>query len=445
MQLGDTIVSIITGSTDGAVSVLRVSGPKAMSIVTAACNKNVNHSKGYELHYVQFGKPKLIDQALLSVFKAPKSYTGEDVVEISLHASQYIVDAAVNELIAKGCRLAEAGEFTMRAYMNGKMDLAQAEAVADVIASQTQAEHKMALNQLKGHVSNRLKVLREEITNFAALIELELDFGEEDVEFASRNRLVKSLTEMRAGILKMAQSFKNGNAIKNGVPVAILGKPNAGKSTLLNQLLQDDRAIVSNIEGTTRDTIEEQITINDVRFRFIDTAGIRETENPIEKVGIERALAAASKASIVLYLYESKTQTESELKEALKQIQDQTEATLWPIANKVDIQKAWDVQHISISAGQGDISDLLIQLNESAAKLKNKIADTTISNQRHQQALLKAVEYLDDSIHALNTGMGGELLSLHLREAMRVLGSILGEIDNEEVLGAIFSKFCIGK
>jgi len=333
----------------------------------------------------------------------------------------------------------------MRAYLNGKMDLAQAEAVADVIASETSSEHKLAINQLKGYVSTRLKDLREEITNFAALIELELDFGEEDVEFASRERLVNSIDEMNAKISEMAASFKQGNAIKLGVPVAILGQPNAGKSTLLNQLLQEDRAIVSDIEGTTRDTIEEQFSIKGVRFRFIDTAGIRETENTIEKIGIERSMAAAKKATIVLYLYDSQSQTRENLAEAIAQIQSNTDADIWLIANKTDISQAHEANHISISAKSGDIDSLLAKIGLAADELKNQIADATISNQRHQQALLKAITFLSDAKKVLDAGMGGELLSLHLREAMRELGSILGEIDNEEVLGAIFSKFCIGK
>lgn len=443
---GDTIVALATPSGVGALGVLRISGTKAIELVDSVFSKDLSEAEGYTLH---FGKIRdgdiILDEVLLSLFRAPRSYTGEDLVEISCHGSPYILRKVMELLIRKGARTADQGEFTMRAFMNRKMDLSQAEAVADLIASDSQAAHQMAMDQMRGGISERIGILREKLINFASLIELELDFGEEDVEFADRDDLKKLVYEIQSTVHELQESFTMGNALKEGIATAIVGKPNAGKSTLLNALLQEERAIVSDIAGTTRDTIEEQLHIGGVLFRFIDTAGIRETTDEIERVGVERARASIARADLVIFLIDATTETPESIKELIKDIPAEK---LILCANKSDLTedkgKFSALNALPIASKQHDIQALLDTLKHRAEEM-NKGDRTMINNARHYEALSQTADALDRVLTGLNENRSGDLLAFDIRQALHFLGLITGEITTDDLLGNIFGKFCIGK
>ncbi len=454
----DTIVALATAAGVGALGILRISGRNTFEIFNGIFSKDIRNADGYTLHYGRvIDGEETIDDVVVSVFRGPKSFTGEDTIELSCHGSPYIQSHILQLLIEKGCRLAEPGEFSMRAFAHGKMDLSQAEAIADLIASSTKAAHKLAMNQMRGQFSRKINDLRERLIHFASLIELELDFGEEDVEFADRKDLKILVTEIRGIVGDLIASFATGNAIKNGVPVAILGAPNMGKSTLLNALLGDDRAIVSAIAGTTRDTIEDESIIEGVRFRFIDTAGLRETEDEIESIGISKAWEKAEKASILVYMIDAVETELTELKTAVAEIRAKIgeETTLVIVANKVD--KSEDAAALStkfdalphihlISASEGiGLEALKAEFVKASKALSIEGQDVVVTNARHYEALSKTDDALGGVLHGLSGGITGDFLATDIRRALFHLGEITGEITTDDLLGNIFSKFCIGK
>ncbi|CAI8259791.1 MAG: tRNA modification GTPase MnmE [Bacteroidetes bacterium MED-G17] len=382
---------------------------------------------------------------MLSIFRQPKSYTGENMVEISCHGSSYILKEILDLLIQNGAQPAQAGEFTERAFLHGKMDLSQAEAVADLIASENQASHRLALDQLRGGVSSEINELRKELIQFASLLELELDFGEEDVEFADREKLINLIENLQSLVNSLITSFQTGQAIKEGVLTALVGRPNAGKSTLLNTLLNDDRAIISNIPGTTRDTIEEFFELQGVKFRLIDTAGIRETKNTIENLGIERTMRNIEKAKIVVYLYDPLETSDAEVLQDVHYIKDKNlRGEIWVVQNKADLFRP-NKDHITISAKNKEIKSLLDAFSSYASQLQ--IGDQTIiTNARHKYELEQALSYLNNAQNGLKNGLSHDLLAFEIRYALKHLGNITGEIDiDRDILGTIFGQFCIGK
>ncbi|MDG5491282.1 tRNA uridine-5-carboxymethylaminomethyl(34) synthesis GTPase MnmE [Psychroserpens sp. SPM9] len=463
MTQQDTIVALATASGSGAIAVVRLSGSSAISIVDT-CFRSVVKGKtlaAQATHTIHLGhiveNDRVFDEVLVSVFKNPNSYTGEDVVEISCHGSLYIQQEMIQLFLRNGCRMADAGEFTLRAFLNGKLDLSQAEAVADLIASDNEASHQVAMQQMRGGFSSEIAKLREELLNFASLIELELDFAEEDVEFADRSQF-KELVERITFVLKrLIDSFAVGNVIKNGIPVAIVGEPNVGKSTLLNALLNEERAIVSEIAGTTRDTIEDEISIGGIGFRFIDTAGIRETKDVVESIGIKKTFEKIDQAQVVIYLFDS-VKSISDLKTITIEIEKirnkYPQKPLIVIANKID-----KVDDISISKLHSEIPDIKLlsaktgfgveQLTNALLDLINTGAlrnnETIVTNSRHYDALLKAFEEIQKVKHGLETGLSGDLLAIDIRQALYHFGEITGEITNDDLLGNIFANFCIGK
>ena len=464
LHVNDTICAPATSVGSGAISVVRISGPETMAVVDRLVhfrNGDAASAPGYSL---KFGSVEGLDEVLVTLFRAPHSYTGEDAAEISCHASPYIVSELLGRLNDAGCRPAEPGEFTQRAFVNGKMDLAQAEAVADVIASSTLAQHRVAMNQLRGGYSAELRDLRKQLLELTVLMELELDFSEEDVEFADRSRLRTLLDTACSHCRQLADSFRLGNAIKNGVPVAIVGAPNSGKSTLLNALLRDDRAIVSDIPGTTRDTVEETCVIDGILFRFIDTAGIRESFDEVEKLGIERTFRKISEAEIVLGvvdLADAPGAIEDTLRTLVGKV-DFRQQKLMILANKSDktgVNK--NVKTINSFVNSVDYKDFTISTLEISAKhgfglekLRSALVEragiasasgTLVTNARHAAALREAASSLSAVSDGLDRGLPTDLLAEDLRAALGFLGSITGEITTDEVLGEIFSKFCIGK
>lgn len=457
----DSIVAISTPQGSGALGVIRVSGADAISIVDGIFSKDISEAEGYSLHFGQVKRgEQILDEVLATVFRAPRSFTKEDVVEISCHGSPFILREVMGLILEKGARLAKAGEFTQRAYLNGAMDLAQAEAVADLIASQSAGAHKLAMNQMRGGVSSELKALREQLLNFTSLIELELDFSEEDVEFADRTQLETLVREMLKKVQTLIESFRLGNAIKQGVPTVIIGKPNAGKSTLLNTLLNDNRAIVSDIPGTTRDVIEDRVVIDGIEFRLMDTAGVRETEDIIEAEGVKRTLKLARSASLLIYLFDCQTETPEEAATFIKSLELAEDVQVLSIGNKLDKledPKAYAQQHdndisgaypwIIISAKDKLHMDSFRSLMVDAVNNFSNIQEgqTLISNARHLSALQKAEIALYDVQNAMKMGVSGDLLSTDIRTVLHHIGEITGEINTDEVLGNIFSKFCIGK
>lgn len=454
-SLNDTIVAPATPAGVGAIALIRISGKEAIEIVASVFKgKDLSQQASHTIHFgtIRNEANQIIDEVLVSVFREPRSFTKENLVEISCHGSPYIVEQILQLLIRKGARMAEAGEFTKRAFLNGHFDLAQAEAVADLIASDSQASHQIAINQMRGGFSKKIKELRKELIRFAALVELELDFAEEDVEFANRKQLKNFLETVLSYIEDLLGSFQLGNVLKNGIPVAIVGKPNAGKSTLLNALLQEEKAIVSDIAGTTRDSIEDEIILEGIRFRFIDTAGLRATQDHIEAIGVERAKQKMQEASLILYLFDASTTQEEEI----RQIEEELQAlgkSYFLVFNKID-KLAKNQLHLfqkqknslCIAAKEQKGIDLLQAALLSAVKeSKIKTGDVVINNLRHFEALSLTKKALEKVLEDIDTQITTDLLAMDIREAIGFLGSIVGEVTNEDLLDYIFSKFCIGK
>ena len=462
----DTIVALATATGVGAISVIRLSGKEAIELADKVF-KTLNGKPLSEApsHTVHLGTIKsenqVIDECLATIFKGKKSYTGEPVVEFSCHGSAYITQEVIKLCLANGARLAQAGEFTKRAFLNGKLALNQAEAVADLIASDSKASHQVALQQMRGGFTSEIEDLRQELLNFASLIELELDFSEEDVEFADRSQFEQLLKRIKTTLQSLIQSFSAGNAIKNGIPVAIVGKPNAGKSTLLNTLLNEERAIVSDIAGTTRDTIEETLHIDGVTFRFIDTAGIRDTQDKIEAIGVEKAKEKIKKAQLILYLYNEKENTTDEVihfvtenyhKEAKfillhNKIEDLQEV-ITPFDNEIlaSIPEEYIFSQLKISAKENiNIDELKKILSLYVKNLSPSAGNTIITNIRHYEALNNALQALEKVEEGMQIHLSGDLLAIDIRETLYHLGSITGAVSNDELLGNIFSRFCIGK
>ena len=461
MNNNDIICAPATVPGTGAISVIRVSGKGSLELaakVISLRKGSIAQSKGYTLHFgsIFASDGSLLDEVIVSVFRAPNSYTGEDGVEISCHSSKYIVSETIGLLCEKGCRMAGPGEFTQRAYLNGKMDLAQAEAVADVIAADSKAALRVAQSQLRGEYSAAFKELRDALVRLSALVELELDFSEEEVEFASREMIIGLAESAIAKMSRLRDSYRVGNALKNGVPVAIVGAPNVGKSTLLNALLGEDRAITSDIPGTTRDTVEESIVIEGVRYRFIDTAGIRETEQMIERLGIERSLAKIRDAAIVICLLDATKKDESEqMLSKVESLIDSENQKIIVVANKSDLNGHVKEELSGLSEGAISISALRKEgLRElEKAIVKCGFADTDehviVTSARHYNALSSAVESLRAVVRAVREGISEELLAEDLRAAICDINSIFAStsdsITPDEVLGEVFGKFCIGK
>lgn len=458
----DTICALATANGIGALGIIRVSGNEALPVVQKSFPaKKLEKQKSHTIHYGYFmDGEEAIDEVMLSLFLAPKSFTTENSVEIAFHGSPHIGKRILETLIKNGARMAKAGEFTLRAFINGRIDLSQAEAIADVIASDNEASRKVAINQLKGGITNEISLLRTDLLNFVSLIELELDFAEEDVEFADRTALSGLLDKIELKLNSLIESFQYGNAIKNGTAVAIIGKPNAGKSTLLNALLKEERAIVSNIAGTTRDTIEEVLHIKGHAFRLIDTAGLRETVDEIEAIGVKKAKEKVENANILVYLADAATEDFSEdiemiqslLRDDLKLIICATkidEVTPTQYEAVEDIFRnaiAHEFDFIKISAVENqNIQDLKNELSSYVEQLKSEENNVVITNQRHFEALRKSLDAIHKVKEAISFQISTELLAYELRNALEHLGEISGEVTNDEVLGNIFSKFCIGK
>ena len=478
-NLADTIVALATPPGVGAIGVIRLSGDDAIAIVQKVFGgKDLTLQKSHTLHFgtIVNDNGKILDEVLVSVFKAPHSYTGENTTEVSCHGSPYILRQILELFIQKGARLAQAGEFTLRAFLNGKMDLSQAEAVADLIASSSESAHGVAMRQMRGGFSHEIKKLREELINFASLIELELDFAEEDVEFANRDELKKLLVKIQGLIRALINSFRLGNVIKNGVPTVIAGRPNAGKSTLLNALLNEERAIVSHIAGTTRDTIEEVLNINGVEFRLIDTAGIRRAQDQIEAIGVEKTMEKVRQAALLVYVFDVvETKIDEVLSDLAKLQRDDMQ--LLVVCNKMDNLPSYKPEWlfnpsdpaipdfffahkrpshpspllpypslITLSAKNGmNIPYLKEKLYDLAISEKVNLESPIVTNARHYEALQKASESLDDVLRGLDEGVTSDFVAMDIRRALAFLGEILGEVSTEDLLGNIFSKFCIGK
>ncbi|MGB5556165.1 MAG: tRNA uridine-5-carboxymethylaminomethyl(34) synthesis GTPase MnmE [Flavobacteriaceae bacterium] len=465
MIANDTIIALATPSGAGAIGVIRISGQAAIKIAAplfkSIHGKDLNKQKSHTilLGHIKEGQ-KTFDEVLVSVFKGPNSYTGDNVVEISCHGSSYIQQQIIQLFLRNGCRIAKAGEFTLRAFLNGKLDLSQAEAVADLIASDNEASHQIAMQQMRGGFSNEIKELRDELLSFASLIELELDFAEEDVEFANRDQFEELLARIQNVLKRLIDSFAVGNVIKNGIPVAIVGEPNVGKSTLLNALLNEERAIVSEIAGTTRDTIEDEISIGGFGFRFIDTAGIRETKDIVEGIGIRKTFEKIDQAQVVLYLVdgcslmvdgENLVNLKLEI-EKLKNKYPQKQLTV--LINKKD--RLTDQQLATLNNQLSTALLLSAKTGEGVEELKSKLLEfvntgvlsnneTIITNTRHYDALLKALEEIDKVKSGLAEGISGDLLAIDIHQALYHFGEITGEITSDDLLGNIFANFCIGK
>lgn len=473
MILQETIVALATPSGAGAIAVIRLSGKDAISIASevfqSVSGKDLSKQKTHTIHLGHIVDPstgsgqvgKVIDQVLVSIFKGPNSYTGENVVEISCHGSTFIQQQIIQLLLRKGAKMAQAGEFTLRAFLNGKLDLSQAEAVADLIASDNEASHQIAMQQMRGGFSNEIAKLREELLNFASLIELELDFSEEDVEFADRTAFNDLLNRIEFVLKRLIDSFAVGNVIKNGIPVAIVGEPNVGKSTLLNALLNEERAIVSDIAGTTRDTIEDELVINGIGFRFIDTAGIRDTQDHVESIGIKKTFEKIEQAQVIILLLDAKELKVSGLKFQVEIEKIKNKFPLKPlfiILNKVDLLTTDEVETIrqeletlnlkliTISAKQkigiDELKNTLLSFVNTGALRNN---ETIVTNTRHYDSLLKALEEIQKVKWGLDAGISSDLMAIDIRSALHYFGEITGEVTNDELLGNIFANFCIGK
>ncbi|MEM7485803.1 MAG: tRNA uridine-5-carboxymethylaminomethyl(34) synthesis GTPase MnmE [Bacteroidota bacterium] len=452
----DTIIALATPSGTGAIAVIRVSGPSAITISDTVFQsikgRKLVQQKSHTIHLGHIiENDKILDKVLVSIFKAPHSYTGDNIVEISCHGSPYIQQQVIQLFLRQGCRAATAGEFTLRAFLNGKMDLSQAEAVADLIASDSAAAHEVAIQQMRGGFSNEIQQLREELLNFASLIELELDFSQEDVEFADRSEFNALLNRISEVLKKLIDSFALGNVVKNGIPVAIVGEPNVGKSTLLNTLLNEERAIVSDIAGTTRDTVEDQISLGGINFRFIDTAGIRKTKDVVEQIGIQRTFEKIEKARLIIFIFDSPDFDRSELRSIQKMYPNKE---ILPICNKVDAldtqqidllkKEIPDVMFLSAKHGTGisSLEEKLLSLVDSGALSGDQ---TIVTNNRHYDALLKALEEIQKVKEGMEIGLASDLMAIDIRQALFHLGEITGSVTTDDLLGNIFSNFCIGK
>jgi tRNA modification GTPase len=455
-QPADTIVALATAAGKGAIAVIRLSGPEAISIAdTIFHGKTLAQQASHTLHFGTIrDQNRILDEVVVSLFKAPHSYTKENVVEISCHGSDYIVTQIVRLTLQHGARLAQAGEFTKRAFLNGQLDLAQAEAVADLIASDSRLAHEVAMNQMRGGFSAEIKTLRAQLIHFASMIELELDFGEEDVEFADRTALQELIYRIQRLIRDLLKSFEFGNVIKNGVPVVIVGKPNAGKSTLLNVLLNEEKAIVSEVPGTTRDFIEDEIDVQGISFRFIDTAGLRQTEDKVEAIGVERTLKKIGEAALVLYLFDAGTTTPDELltETAALDLPDKTK--LLAVANKIDTipdfnlasyQTSTELIAISAAARLGidELKEKLVRTVQTGSLDTGN--QTIVTNLRHYESLRQTYTALDEVLTGISQNITGDFLASDIRRALYALGGITGEITTDDLLENIFSKFCIGK
>ncbi len=450
----ETIVAPSTPSGVSAIAVVRLSGADSMALTEKIFReKKLSEQPSHTLHHgwITDGKQD-IDEVVVGIFRAPHSYTGEDVVEISCHGSPFIVQRIIELLVEKGARTAKPGEFTQRAFLNGKLDLSQAEAVADMISSNSEAARKAAINQMRGGFSQKIKELRQQLIDFAALVELELDFSEEDVEFANRTELSNLVSSLTSHVSSLIDSFKLGNVIKHGVNVVIAGRPNAGKSTLLNRLLNEERAIVSEIPGTTRDTIEEVLNIDGILFRLIDTAGIREAQDAIEKIGVERTYEKIRQSGILIYVFDAASMTKEEVLHDLK-ILNRENAPLLLIGNKTDLVNADTLtsfdfadETIFISSKSGHNLHRIKEALISKAVVKQTSSDdAVVTNARHHEALLRSKQALEDVLKGLDSKISGELLALDIRRALDALGEITGQVVNDDVLDSVFSRFCIGK
>ncbi|MBU3680908.1 MAG: tRNA uridine-5-carboxymethylaminomethyl(34) synthesis GTPase MnmE [Flavobacterium sp.] len=462
----DTIVALATPSGAGAIAVIRLSGEQAItlaeSIFESKSHKKLSNQKSHTMHLgvIKDGN-RTLDEVLVSIFKGPHSYTGENTVEISCHGSLFIQQQIIQLALRNGCRMADPGEFTLRAFLNGKIDLSQAEAVADLISSTNEASHQLAIQQMRGGFSNELQKLRTELLNFASLIELELDFAEEDVAFADRTEFSALITRIALVLKRLIDSFAVGNVIKNGIPVAIVGEPNVGKSTLLNALLNEERAIVSAIAGTTRDTIEDELVIDGIGFRFIDTAGIRQTTDEVESIGIQKTFEKIELAQVVLYMFESfkfqvsgfayKTEIE-------KLMQDYPNKKVVVVINKIDLITAAQIQDIQQQMASIAVSPILLSAKNKLGvdELKNQLLalvntgalrnnETIVTNTRHYDALLKALDEIQKVQNGIETNLPSDLMAIDIREALYQFGLITGQVSNDELLGNIFANFCIGK
>lgn len=472
----ETIVALATPSGAGAIAIIRLSGANAIAIAAevfeSVSGKDISKQKTHTIHlgHIVDGT-KVYDQVLLSIFKGPNSYTGENVVEISCHGSVFIQQQIIQLLLRKGAKMAQAGEFTLRAFLNAKLDLSQAEAVADLISSDNEASHQIAMQQMRGGFSNEIAKLREELLNFASLIELELDFAEEDVEFADRTAFYELLTRIEFVLKRLIDSFAVGNVIKNGIPVAIVGEPNVGKSTLLNALLNEERAIVSDIAGTTRDTIEDELVIDGIGFRFIDTAGIRETKDVVESIGIQKTFEKIEQAQVVLYLFESlKFQVSgSEYINEIEKVKNKYPLkTLLVVINKVDLLTNEEISNIeqqletlNVTRGKAELNKVKLLPISAKQKtgideLKNQLLsfvntgalrnnETIVTNTRHYDSLLKALEEIQKVRFGLDNNISSDFMAIDIRQALFHFGEITGQVSNDELLGNIFANFCIGK
>jgi len=466
MSHQDTIVALATPSGAGAIAVIRISGQNAIAIAegcfrSVTNNKSLSNQKTHTIHlgHIVDGE-KYVDEVLASIFKGTNSYTGEPTIEISCHGSIYIQQEIIQLLVRKGCRTANAGEFTLRAFLNGKLDLAQAEAVADLIASDSEASHQIAMQQMRGGFSNELQNLRQELLNFASLIELELDFAEEDVEFADRTQFIALVSKISEVLKKLIDSFAVGNVLKNGIPIAIVGEPNVGKSTLLNALLNEEKAIVSDIAGTTRDAIEDQLNINGIMFRFIDTAGIRETKDVVENIGIQKTYENIEKAQLVLYLVSGVSIQDGSFKvdDLLKEIErlhkKYPNKKIQVLVNKMDLLSEEEISNLNT-----EIADLILisaKKNIGVTELKEELTQlanlgtisnnqTIVSNSRHFEALNNALAAIREVQKGIDHQISSDLFAIDIREALHHLGLISGEVTTEDLLGNIFANFCIGK
>ena len=470
MLYNDSIVALATPSGAGAIAIIRISGEEAIaignSVFQSIKGKDLTQQKSHTLHLGHvIDNQKTLDEVLVSIFKGPHSYTGENTVEISCHGSTYIQQQIIQLLLRKGCRMANPGEFTLRAFLNGKLDLSQAEAVADLISSDNEASHQIAMQQMRGGFSNEIAKLREELLNFASLIELELDFAEEDVAFADRTQFHELLNRIEFVLKRLIDSFAVGNVIKNGIPVAIVGEPNVGKSTLLNALLNEERAIVSEIAGTTRDTIEDELVIGGIGFRFIDTAGIRETEDVVESIGIRKTFEKIEQAQVVLYLVDgSRLSVDGKLETLLLEVgKTRNQFPLKPILviiNKKDLisQESLSIIDEKLTTNDQQLTTIYISAKENIGvdELKNQLLsfvntgalrnnETIVTNTRHYDSLLKALDEIQKVKYGLETNLSSDLMAIDIREALYHFGMITGQVTNDELLGNIFANFCIGK